>query len=146
MDEITIKLTSFLEKNDFKELLYSDIMNLIDINIVSENIKNNIEKGYQKNLIFRNNLYDIFIFNWTPMSKTKIHNHAKNGCIMKILDGELTNTIYNKNLEKINENSMIKNDVNFISDDIGYHSISNVNYNSMSIHIYSPPNHVTKYY
>lgn len=147
MEDLTDKLNNFLEENSFKELVNSDILNLINIDIVPEDIKRNyVATGYDKKLLFKNNLYDIYLFIWSQNCDTKIHDHSENGCIMKVLDGELLTTIYNKNLEKMNDKIISNNEVSFISNDIGYHKVKNTSFYSVSIHIYSPPNHNTQYF
>ena len=64
---------------------------------------------------------------------------------MKILEGSLKEDIYDKNIKIKNQNYLVKNNVKYIDDKIGYHKILN-NYNSYtySIHIYSPINFLTK--
>jgi len=86
--------------------------------------------------------YEIMLLNWGPYSKTKIHNHPKNGCILKIINGNLEETKYDYYYKQINKpNKLIKNDISYIDDTIGYHTIFNNSNNiTHSLHVYSPPN------
>ena len=98
-----------------------------------------IEK-YKKNVVYRNSIYEIILITWLPGQQTKLHEHPKNGCIMKILEGELTENLYTP--EKIIDNIYKKEDISYIDNTIGKHIISNnSNENTISLHIYSPPNY-----
>lgn len=108
------------------------------------NLKKN---AYNRTLIYKNYDFDIYLITWDKKCKSKIHNHSENGCIVKVLEGSLIENIYNKELEKVKTNILPKKSVSFISNNIGFHNIINDTDNiSMSLHIYSPPNHKTKYF
>lgn len=88
---------------------------------------------YEKNLIYRNDIYEIFLISWNKDSKTKFHNHPKNGCLLKILEGTLIESYsISSNITELNPN-----DISHINHNM-YHSITSIN-NSYSLHIYSPP-------
>tara|TARA_Y200000002_G_C22581575_1_gene621105 strand:+ start:322 stop:801 length:480 start_codon:yes stop_codon:yes gene_type:complete len=98
--------------------------------------------NYKKNLIYRNMDFEIFLVCWLPLQKTKIHNHSENGCLIRILEGEMNEIIYEpKNKEIITTNNMYQNDIQYIDDKIGVHKMINTSdKNCISLHIYSPPN------
>ena len=87
----------------------------------------------------------VYYFNWQPFVRTTVHDHAKNGCLMILLKGELNEKLYDKNLEVIGENNYTKPNISFINDKKGYHSIKALKY-SKSLHIYYPKGHNTKSY
>jgi predicted metal-dependent enzyme (double-stranded beta helix superfamily) len=97
------------------------------------------------------NWFEVFIIVWNKGSKTRIHDHAEKGCILKVLHGQLKETIYrgsNNDLKSgVIKISIMKNsDTSFMHNDLGLHSIENINDDiSISLHIYSPCNHKTKY-
>ena len=102
---------------------------------------------YCKNLVYKNNLFDIYLLSWNKNSLSKIHDHSDNGCLMKILEGELYETLYDKNIINFKNNIYQKNDISYINNSIGYHSIQNIYHkSSYSLHIYSPPNYKTNYF
>ena len=105
----------------------------------------NFEKGkYTRNLIYKNDKFDIFLIVWDKGSNAPIHDHAMNGCIYKILEGEIIETLYDNNVSFIGSNTLNKNDIGYIDNSIGYHSIINkTQFPAISMHIYSPPNHKT---
>lgn len=97
--------------------------------------------------IYENELIDVYILIWNVNEKSKIHNHAKNGCWLKLLKGEIVENRYNTDLNLILTSLFKQNNISFMRDDIGYHNIENTgNEVVVSIHFYSPPNHKTIYY
>ena len=105
------------------------------------------KKTYQRTKVYECEFFDIFIITWDHNQESKIHNHASQGCINKVLKGELIETIYDTNtLEKITHKKNSINHINYIDDTIGYHKIQNKNNLSVSLHIYSPPHFKTKYF
>lgn len=102
---------------------------------------------YFRKKIFENNNYEVYIITWNIGQIAKIHDHAENGCFLKILQGELVENVYNKILSNKKTSKLSKGEISFMSNDMGYHSILNMGtIPAVSIHIYSPSNHHTKYY
>ena len=102
---------------------------------------------YQKNLIHQDKQFEMYLINWPQQYQSTIHNHSVNGCLMKVLQGQLEEKIYTDQLDFIESNLKYKGDVSYIDDTIGYHSISNNDtINTISLHIYSPPLHKTDYF
>ena len=101
------------------------------------------KENYFRNTVFRNENFEILIITWLPGQKTPIHYHPKNGCLMKILEGELKETAFKNN--DIFETIYRKNDTSYIHNDIGKHIIlNNSDSLAVSLHIYSPPNFYKK--
>lgn len=106
---------------------------------INNNLNNN-SNNYYKELLYNNDKFELFLINWNKKSFSKIHDHSKNGCLFKIVDGELTENIYNKDIKLIKINKYKKDDCGFISNELYYHKIfNNNNFNSYSLHLYSPP-------
>lgn len=119
--------------NDVKMLSFDDAKWYKYINLQKKNT-------YNKTIIFRNDIYEIILISWDKNAITKIHNHPKNGCIMKILKGSLKEETYDSNtLKKIGENIYEKDNISYIHDDLYHHKIINTAPQSFSLHIYSPP-------
>lgn len=109
------------------------------------------DEGYKRNLIFRNEDYEILLLCWKAGQKSQIHDHAPNGCLTKVLQGELTEKRYildefdNLNLSKTNVLSTWA--ISYIDNSVAYHSIGNQgNENAVSLHIYVPSNHIATIY
>lgn len=105
------------------------------------------DRNYGRELIHRDKNFEMFLLSWNGFQRSKIHNHAKMGCLMKVLEGELTETLYTKQLNPLKNNTYSPGETSYIDDTIGYHKISNNSYHSsFSLHIYSPPQHNTQYF
>jgi cysteine dioxygenase len=104
------------------------------------------EKKYKKNLVFRNSNFEVFIICWKPRQFSPIHDHSENGCILKIIKGELTEYIYNREpLKLIELNNLTKNSIGYIDNNQSIHKMINESTeNCVSLHIYSPPNFVAR--
>ena len=104
---------------------------------------------YKRYTIYKNDIIEILLITWSPNSKTLIHDHSKNGCILFLLEGELIEEKYKtENIELHSIHKVYPGDITFINNTIGYHRIINSNEKqySYSIHIYSPPNHQAKFF
>jgi cysteine dioxygenase len=100
------------------------------------------KEDYKKNLVYRDNNFEMFVVCWLPYQETKIHNHSENGCLLKILEGNMVEEIYDKNFVLRENNNLIKDNVRYIDDSIGIHKMKNNEENTISLHIYSPPNFI----
>lgn len=105
------------------------------------------EDSYNRERIYIDEQIEVLIITWNTNQGAKIHDHSKNGCFLKILEGSLEEIIFSKNLNLKQKRNLINGNISYMDDKIGLHSIRN---NSdeicVSIHIYSPPNHSTKFY
>jgi len=104
--------------------------------------------GYNKTKIYSNVDYDLILINWSKGTKSKIHDHSDNGCVFKVLEGKLCEKIYEPNTLIYKQTNIFKkNELSYINDIIGYHSIENIySQNSYSLHLYVPSNYITNYY
>ncbi|KAK9462126.1 RmlC-like cupin domain-containing protein [Lipomyces oligophaga] len=104
---------------------------------------------------FRNGVDDmnekanLLVLVWNPGKGSLIHDHANAHCIMKILQGELLETLYKQPspsappqaMQQTKTSLYSENDVTYIADDIGLHKIMNPNPDkiAVSLHLYTPP-------
>lgn len=87
------------------------------------------------NIIYTNNYkFEMFLLCWTPDQSSKIDDHSKNGCIMKVLDGNINETLYDYKLNILNEYNIKQNYVSVINYHIGQHLIKTPRY-AVSLHI-----------
>jgi cysteine dioxygenase len=140
------------------KILIDKINDLRDFNNVGEILKDYIgvdwieymkinEARYNRIKVYSNDKFEIFIITWNVNQTSDIHDHSDNGCYVKILSGELIEGLYTKKFLLERENILKNKSVSFMHNDIGYHCIENKGDKvAVSIHIYSPPNHITKYY
>jgi predicted metal-dependent enzyme (double-stranded beta helix superfamily) len=102
---------------------------------------------YYRKLICKERNFEMYIITWNKKQVSDIHDHSSNGCVYKILSGCLRENVYDDNLDLKYVKLINLHDCSSISNDIGFHSISNdKNEICVSIHVYSPPNHKTNYY
>jgi len=107
------------------------------------------ESKYTRNLIFKNDYVEMLLICWNINQQSGIHDHPKNGCILRILDGILTEEVYRIDNNKPvldTKNICYKNNISYQMGELGLHNIVNKNDKTISLHIYSPPNHKPKYY
>lgn len=104
-------------------------------------------KSYTRVLVYRNESIEIYIITWSCNQSAKIHDHSQNGCYLKMLQGSLEEDIYDNKLNLLSTNIIKEGDISFMNNNIGFHSINNKSSGiSVSLHVYSPPNHKTKYF
>jgi hypothetical protein len=99
----------------------------------------------------KSELFDCYLIIWpleTGMSR--IHNHAQNGCLQKVLKGSLREKRYSKEngiYTLLNDRILPKGSVGYIDDAYGLHSLGNAfEQPAISLHIYSPPGFCTEYF
>ena len=106
------------------------------------------KKNYKRKLIHRNKRYEIILISWYTNQSSPIHDHAENGCVMRIMEGMLKEIQYcTETLDKLGESIYQKDHVTFIDNNKCFHKITNIDKNmTYSIHIYSPPCYKTIIY
>jgi cysteine dioxygenase len=107
-------------------------------------------KTYKKNLVCRNDLFEIVIICWDHKQKSQIHDHPNKGCSLKLLKGKLKESLFSKIENKLiltDSNIIGKGDQSYLEGKTGLHSIENISETqTISLHIYSPPNYKSKMY
>ena len=112
-------------------------------------------RNYTRNLVDEGNgKSNLLIVVWNPGKGSPIHDHADAHCVMKILKGSLKETLYQKQVisedqspesstppEITKETTYLKDEVTYISDQIGLHKIANASDDevAVSLHLYTPP-------
>ena len=82
--------------------------------------------------------YEMFLLVWYPQSYTALHSHTENGCLMKILDGNIIEQRISNQGTFPQKNELYKNDISYIHNVEGLHRIINNNFKyAYSLHIYS---------
>ena len=141
------KITEEMNKNN--NLLINNVKDIL-LYYSGEDWNNYVEissSKYLKKLVCKTDNYDMYIITWDKNQVSPIHDHSLNGCVYKILEGNIIENIYDKDLKLNCTNIVNKNNCGCICNDIGYHSMNN-DYDNIcvSLHVYSPPDYKTKYY
>lgn len=105
-------------------------------------------RAYSRNgVVDINGNANLLILVWSPGKASAIHDHANAHCCMKVIKGQLKETLYDipkeegSLLQAKQETVLERGEVGYISDDIGLHKISNPleDQVSVSLHLYTPP-------
>ncbi|MEO1653071.1 MAG: cysteine dioxygenase family protein [Bacteroidota bacterium] len=92
---------------------------------------------YTRNYVVRQEAFEILVLCWQPGQGSPIHNHPHQGCLLKILDGSLTENRYAQN--QVLESQLHRGDISYIDDQMGFHRIHNNGKTpAISLHIYAP--------
>ena len=145
---------------DIGEIFKDDNINTEDIRRVLCNYKSNPldwkkyahfdPYKYTRNLVDEGNgKYNMLILCWGPGMASSIHDHTNSHCFVKILDGNLTETLYDwpneaekdVPLNKKKASTYGVNEVTYMSDEIGLHRMENPSHSDgcVSLHLYIPP-------
>jgi cysteine dioxygenase len=104
---------------------------------------------YTRNTVFRNDDIELIIISWNNNQISGVHDHPDNGCLMKILQGELDEYNYEikeKELNLLNIRNCKADSIGYQEGETGLHDIVNKNNKTVSLHIYSPPNYKSNRY
>lgn len=95
--------------------------------------------GYRRIPIYEMGHMEMMLLEWKPGSFSPIHAHHDNGCIMVLLENNLTEKRYCTKTEKLEStNYLPPRKARYIDNSQNYHSIFNEcnNHNALSLHIY----------
>jgi cysteine dioxygenase len=105
------------------------------------------EDTYGRNLVAKNDFFELLVLTWLPNQRTKIHDHAGERCWMTVQLGELT--MKNYHAPKNGSNELVSMGATetckegravYIDDGIGIHSITNCSRKpAVSVHLYAAP-------
>jgi hypothetical protein len=139
MDEINglVNIIEPIIKNETCLLEILEIIKNFSFNLSGDFSKN--DRKFLKQKIYQSKFFEIFLIFWPKDYCKDYHKHPNNGCILKVLSGQLLEII------KKNENDLVeyhylrdKGSTSYIDNYKGTHKIIALE-DSLSIHIYSPP-------
>lgn len=101
------------------------------------------EDSYTRNCIARTQAFEFILICWDENASTPIHGHDNKDCWMYQIEGALNEKIYKETdsgFETISEETLTKNNVGFMHDNLGFHRLENdLPQRAMSLHIYATP-------
>nr|XP_057926413.1 cysteine dioxygenase type 1 [Doryrhamphus excisus] len=140
------------------EIFESNHINVEEVKEVMESYKSNRQEWekfakfdklrYTRNLVDEGNgKFNLIILCWGEGHGSSIHDHSNSHCFMKMLQGELKETLFDWPKEEAGQMTetshkiLEENKVAYINDSIGLHRVENVSHTegSVSLHLYSPP-------
>lgn len=54
-------------------------------------------KLYTRNLVMETDLFSLIILVWNPRKESPVHDHPCDGCWVRVLEGQVQETVYDKN-------------------------------------------------
>ena len=102
------------------------------------------DESYTRNCIFENESFELNLICWDVSQGTPIHDHGGEECWVKVIEGELKETIYKTTetgkFEVVRTNISKQNDISYMIDNIGFHRLENLSeHRTMSLHLYAKP-------
>ena len=99
---------------------------------------------YTRNLIYRNNNYELLFLCWQPGQISPIHNHNNQHCWVNVVKGNCEEITYSLgqdgNLRALEKKLFNSGDNAYMNDQIALHSLQNIgNDNMITVHLYSNP-------
>lgn len=103
---------------------------------------------YQRIPIMQTDRIEMRLLCWGPKQCALPHDHPEDGCILKVLSGELQEVLYQPESLQIKETRQLEfNQISIIAGEAGIHSILNTsNLPATSLHIYAPPGYKPNYF
>ncbi len=102
-------------------------------------------KQYLRNLVHRDEYYQLLVMCWRSGQRSPIHNHAGSTCGLRVLTGIATETIFEPTpsgqVKAVSSRDLMTGAVS-ASQDADIHQVSNVQgagNDLVTLHIYSPP-------
>lgn len=106
----------------------------------------NTSKNYTRNLVSTDQeTYTLLLLCWNPGKQSPIHDHPCDGCWVRVCEGEVRETRYEKkedalcvtSVETFRDNKA----VSYINDYMGYHKVENPSPTTpaITLHLYCPP-------
>ena len=99
--------------------------------------------GYQRNVISKNENYELVAICWSPGQETPIHDHVGSDCAFLIVSGTCTETVFETNDEGL-ATPILSREYKpggiCAAEEADIHRISNEsNENLINLHVYTPP-------
>lgn len=142
----TKELMQWLDSLDRRPGLKELDQRLKAMSVDIEALKRNIffvENGYQRNVLKKNEHYELVAICWRPDQETPIHDHVGSDCAFLIVEGVSTETIYTadeQNLVQENIKREYQPGEVCAADEQDIHKVSNETGGDLiNLHVYTPP-------
>ena len=101
------------------------------------------EKNYTRNLVYRNNDFEILFLCWSPEQIAPVHGHEGEKCWAKVESGKLqfcNYSLLSKKPLKLRSEKSIIGKAGYLDGPAEIHSVENIfKKNAISLHIYARP-------
>ncbi len=149
INDLILWLDSFEERPGL-DALGEKLQSLdVDVDSLRESIQS-APDDYCRNILFRNENFELVVIIWRPGQDTPIHDHVGSDCAFLILDGESTETIYDLNSEGLAfpiSSRIYRPGEVCAADEPDIHRVSNdADSELINMHVYTPPLHAFNIY
>lgn len=100
------------------------------------------ENGQAKNtLLFQNEQLKVILIHWDSFQKSKKHGHPAGGGLIKVLSGNLVETLFDPTDpdHMIGKQRYGAGNISFVHDDMAHHMVENpARTPAVSLHVYAP--------
>lgn len=104
------------------------------------------DEKYCRKKVFQNDQAELIVISWKQSQKTSIHDHPTGGCIMKVITGLLCEDKYSENADiHLNTTCLEEGNISYSTGKQNLHQITAMS-DTVSVHLYSPPNYVPNVY
>ncbi|XP_016394888.1 cysteine dioxygenase type 1-like [Sinocyclocheilus rhinocerous] len=141
------------------KLFESDSVNVEEVQSIMESYKSKPHEWmkyatfdqyrYTRNLVDEGNgKFNLMILCWGEGHGSSIHDHTDSHCFLKLLQGQLKETLFDWPDRKLqagmlqkSQQVLLENQCAYINDSLGLHRVENVSHTetAVSLHLYSPP-------
>lgn len=98
---------------------------------------------YRRNVIFSARHFTVLALCWRPGQRTPIHNHRGSGCVVRVISGVASETVYNQSTSGAwypASTQHLASGSTFWSSDLDTHQMLNLEMSDLvTVHFYSPP-------
>ncbi|KAL4660869.1 cysteine dioxygenase type 1, partial [Arapaima gigas] len=164
--KVSMEHTDLLKPQSLEELIAmlhhifsGDEVNIEEVQGIMESYESNPQEWmkyakfdefrYTRNLVDEGNgKFNLMVLCWGEGHGSSIHDHTNSHCFMKMLQGQLKETLFDWPDSKLHgsmkpksQRVLQENQCAYISDSIGLHRVENVSHTerAASLHLYSPP-------
>jgi len=143
---VSSQITQGKELFDVKDYIQNFDFSKVDFDSLAQFDSN----SYKRTLLYNDGNIDIYLIGWNNKQASKIHDHPDNGCVMRVLKNQVSEETYimrDSGLEKVTYKCLTVGQTGHIKKNTILHRIMNeTDEQSLSLHVYSPPNYKTRYY
>ena len=101
------------------------------------------ESCYRRNVIYSGRHFTALALCWRPGQRTPIHNHRGSGCVVRVISGTASETVYNQSASGAwypESTQHLNAGATFWSSDLDTHQMLNLGLSDLvTLHFYSPP-------
>jgi cysteine dioxygenase len=137
-------LDTLTERPDLARLLEELSRFEIDLDDLSEHV-HFAENGYKRNLVRAAPDYHAWLLCWKNGQRSPIHNHSGSACVVRVLRGTLTETVFevapNGHVKAVFSRDFTEGSM-MASEDTDIHQVSNLQADDadlVTLHVYAPP-------